>query len=70
MEYVTDRMLVGIPSYSTTLSKWLQGLMFEILNYEGSREKPWNIPGIFITLGLESVLKGQMSKEFGIKRIM
>lgn len=69
MEYVTDRMLAGIPSYPT-LSKWLEGLVFETLSYEGSREKPWNIPGIFITLGLESLLKGQMSREFVIKRIM
>lgn len=51
MEYVTARMLAGKPSYPT-LSKWLEGLVFETLSYEGSRAKPWNIPGIFITLGL------------------
>lgn len=69
MEYVTARMLAGKPSYPT-LSKWLEGLVFETLSYEGSRAKPWNIPGIFITLGLESLLKGHMSRAFVFKRIM
>lgn len=69
MEYVTDRMLAGKLSYPT-LRKWLEGLVFETLSYEDSREKLWNIPGIFITLGLESLLKGQMSREFVFKRIM
>ena len=69
MECATDRMLAGIPTFPAH-SKQLEGLMLEILNYEGSRERPWNIPGIFIILSLESLLKGQMSKEFGIKRIV
>lgn len=69
MAYITEGMLAGIPTYPTTHSKKLEGLMLGILNSEGSREKPRNIPGIFITLGLESHLVGQMSKEFGIKRI-
>jgi hypothetical protein len=56
-------MLAGLPTYPAH-SKQLEGLMLEIFNYEGSREKLWNIPGIFYHPGL-----GRSPERTNVQRI-